>query len=414
MIYANLIAWKYTQTKKGFTLKIQYGSGGGSAKYLPCKRYVKPEHWDFDNHEPTKKAPPDLKEWVSWRKSKLVKEVNFCNDNNLSLEKSKRVFSDGIQPEKSGKEIGVLEFYDIRIAELENEGRSVRAYKDVKRQLEVYLIGKDVLLSEVDYDFINGFKQFKLKNGVSNNGLLSYLSNFRALYNEAKSRRSIALDQNYSPFAGQMPKKIKGRPQDKVLSYSDIAKLEHYKGLRDESTRHIKMCLFQFYIGGHDYCDLSKLEWSEVRGGRVRFYRHKLRNRGGGLQVDNKILKPALDIIERYGTSDSDRVFDFIPDIRVDEKRYKDHCGNLRRAMRIAFKHLNIDKKALSKTMRHTFRTLARREFIDSDIIMEIQAHNPEGVQYNYQELFPEKEKDAALAQVVLKSEGRSPLSLVG
>ncbi len=411
MLTAKLLLYTAQEpTKRGFPLKIRV-TVNRKTKYVPLGKYSDLEYWDEAAQSPKRNHPDKtLQNYVLDKKKEVSQLEQHCNDNHIPMAEALLIFKNGLKPKFV--KMGLLEFYQLRIGELEAEGAGYRLHEDTREQLRQYLIGNDMPMAEVNYELVHGFKQWKLNNGTGMAGVSAYLRNLSKVYNDALLRKSLNLPDT-NPCKGLIPKAPRKRPKNKALTFDELRLLNHWSGLRKESTRHIKLVMFQFFIGGHDYCDISALRWKDIEGGRAVFYRYKLRNRGAGLQVNNILLPEAQEIIKQYGTPNKERVFAFLPDIKQDELKHKNHVGNVRRALRIAFEQLGIDKPALAKTMRHTFRTLARRQFIDGDLVAEIQAHQEGGVEYNYQELFPEAERDAALKQMVNKLNEPMELQMV-
>lgn len=167
---------------------------------------------------------------------------------------------------------------------------------------------------------------------------------------------------------------------------------EPKKGSTERSKRLIKrnidLFLFQFAIGGHDYADIARLEWSNIKNGRIRFKRFKNRNKpSGGNWVDNQLNPFALSVIEKYGRQNSKRIFAFIPD-PADEFEYEIFRGLVGRSLRTISKNLEIETLK-TKTPRYLFRTFAGNLFITDLVINQIQGHTPEGVSFRYQRALP-------------------------
>ena len=91
------------------------------------------------------------------------------------------------------------DFFDIIIQEKRRSGKIATAdiYLIAKKNLMIY---KNYLLfSQIDYNFLNSFKNWKLSVGNKKNTVHSYLRKIRFVYNEGVRRGLI---EDKKPFLG--------------------------------------------------------------------------------------------------------------------------------------------------------------------------------------------------------------------
>ena len=101
------------------------------------------------------------------------------------------------------------------------------------------------------------------------------------------------------------------------------------------------------------------------------------------LSTFNRLSPFAIEVIERYGTKDEDRVFGFIAPPGTDKYRNQNRYAGktLQRVSRV----LEIEPKLMTKTPRYIFRTIAG-ELLISDLIIEtLQGHKPTSITFKYQ-----------------------------
>ena len=145
--------------------------------------------------------------------------------------------------------------------------------------------------------------------------------------------------------------------------------------------------LFQFAIGGHDFIDIANLKWSNIKNERIVFKRYKNRfKKYEGEEINNKLSRFALNVIEKYGDKENERIFSFIPDPETDPKKYRYFNTTVNiSTFKVIKKLIKTENAFTSKSTRYLFRTEAGNLLIDSYVIMKLQGHTPQGVTFGYQ-----------------------------
>ncbi len=390
-------------TKKGYPIKMfVVGYGRDQFLSLKNKRYSFEENW----MDGLLRSHPDyrlLNSELINRESELLKEIDYCNDNNLTFQESLEVFRNGIVDkelkiallEKQLRELKgdsgtmLFEFWDKFMDELKSEGKSTKAYDDARAQLSNYLIGQDIRINDITYEFLKKFKQYKYQNGCNDGGLATYLRKIKTVFLEAQKRDSLNIKPG-NPFKGSIPETLTS--ENVELSRKEFKKFKKYEPSKFSSEvnklkmlRKIQLWNFQVLIGGHDFIDLATLEWSNIKNGRIRFRRRKNRSKkGGGPLVDNIILPEALNIIQKYGTKNGKRVFAFIPDPKI-ETDYADYRKNFNRALRKISQDLEFEHIMKTKSPRYIFRTWAGEERCDFLSTKQVQGQTIPDVSMRYQ-----------------------------
>ncbi|MBL4664063.1 MAG: phage integrase SAM-like domain-containing protein [Flavobacteriaceae bacterium] len=416
---AKIILWKYHKTRNGYAVKIRVQNK--DAKYIPLNLHSELEDWN-DSQQTVLPSHPRFKkisDQIIQRKAKLIKELDYCNENNLNLEQSFSIIKNGIEEnveleifilkqrleklQMSGG-IGILEFYDTRIEEVRKEGKSIGAFVQCRKQFENY-IEKDISLNKVTYEFLNEYSIHKLSNGCGRGGLNYYLKNLRTIYKEAQRRPDLGIKQD-NPFIGVIksaPRKPLQIPTNKDLS--QLWNYEHPKYSTKESQfktkRNIEIFKLQILIGGQDYIDVSLIEWKFLKEKRIQLHRYKNRNNNDSVLVDNELSREAIQIIEKYGDKESKRVFSFIPDPRENQKEYTEFNKRVTKSLKTAFRNMKITSGIGTKMSRFIYRNAAGQTSVKPLAILQIQGHKPEGISYNYQDRLPNKIIDRCHRQIL-------------
>lgn len=402
----------YSKKNDGHPIKVQVSNLG--QKYINLYKYSKAEHWN-NGVLPSHPDYRTLKQFLNQREIDLMNEVEYCNKHNLNLEDSVKIITDGLESNidlqiatletelrrlKKQTGVGLLEFFDIRIAEFEALNKNPNAYKSARSLFSQYLIDQDINMNAITYDFINDFKNWRYKEGSGSQGIRAHLKTFSALYNEAKKRKKYNLNEE-NPAKGAIPakqrlKEIYVPSRDEFKKFSTIDRKDfisdvHYLAYVEK----VDIFKFQFYIGGQDFADIATLRWSNIKNGRIVFKRYKNRNKpGGSSTIDNIIIDKAWSIIEKYGNKKTDRIFSFIPDPNkdvdaYDVKRNSFYQGYQRRS------------KMTTKTPRFMFRTYGEKLGYSALTLEVLMGHKPRGQTFDYQGKKENEVLDEALKKII-------------
>nr|WP_299067061.1 phage integrase SAM-like domain-containing protein [uncultured Allomuricauda sp.] len=416
---AKIILDKRRSTKKGYPIKILVRNNG--MKHIPLKEYTDLEHWQ---NEKLLRSHPDYKrlhEVLLKREVKLLNEVKYCNDHGFGLGDSVRLITNGLEDRESriiqlknelrslqgDSRTMLFEFWDIYMRERESVKKSIRAFEETKTQLLNFTLESDMAINDITYEFLNEFSTYKLQNGCGSGGLSFYLRTFRTVYLAAQKRESLGI-KSINPFRGLIEEGVSKDPVE--MSKDEFIKWKSFtphkfstKKSQDIVLRRRDLWLFQFYIGGHDFVDIAKLEWKKnIRNGRIRFKRYKNRRHpGGGPTVDNKLLPEAMTIIKKYGTPDRERVFSFIPDPR-DKESYNYYINNTRRALRKISQQIELTDIMKTKSTRYIFKTWADQMQLHEPSIKQIMGHADQKVSSRYGARLPNTIVDPILKKVII------------
>jgi hypothetical protein len=134
---------------------------------------------------------------------------------------------------------------------------------------------------------------------------------------------------------------------------------------------------------------VAYLTYSNYKNERLQFKRFKNRNKpGGGVMVNNMVLPFAKIFIEKYGTKNNERLFDWIPHPLLELSRYQSFRNNYNRSLKTICTAQKIEILK-SKSPRYVFRTLAGELLVNDLVIMQLQGHKPQGVSFSYQKTLP-------------------------
>jgi hypothetical protein len=389
MISASIKLDKRTESKKGYPIKICV-TGYAQRKWLTLGMFCHIEQW---NNGLSPKHPHYKN--VIQRQSQLLKEVEHCHNNRLTFHQSVDVISNGIQDKLT--EIAILEkklaalkqdapqaqlfpFWDKRIQELTNEGKTVRGHLGAFKQFADFL-PDDFAINDITYELLMDFRNHKYSQNCNNGGIATYLKRLKTIYLEAQRRESLSIKQG-NPFKGAIPETV--TRENIKLSKEELTKLRQFVPNKNTSQdnafimmRRVYVWLFQLYIGGHDMVDVARLTDKNIKNGRITFKRYKNRNKGGAT-VDNILIPEALEILNEFA-SDKGRLFPFIP---LDN--YEGYRKNTNRALNKISGQLELEHILRSKSPRYIFKQWATDKGCDFLATKQVQGQTVQDVSMRY------------------------------
>lgn len=384
------------ETKKGFSI-ILYINLNGKRKNISTKYYTLIKDWNKDKIEPKKSHPQylELLNYLFELKYKINQIGNIKKYYSID-----KVLSDLF----TGKSDDFMSFWKELISEHKKNGlKKAKNYEEVYNIVSKYQ--SVIAFEELNYSFLIKFRDYKLNNGCSANGVHSYLRTFRTIYNEAIRREIFLPKQFISPFKGVLPTLT--ATKDKFFTVSEMKLInsnitgdnnvlikgfnstEATKSRRYHYHNYFMLC---FLLGGIDFIDLANLRYDlHVKNGRIKFERFK----GGTTErIDNFIPPKALEILDLYKNESL-----FL--INVDLMKYESLRNNYQKRFGKWLKSIGIDSYFGTKTPRYTFIDIGKQLLLNRDVIMELTGHKRGDVHSVYEGKFPYNIKDDVHQQII-------------
>lgn len=262
-----------------------------------------------------------------------------------------------------------------------------------------------ITFGEINYSFLTSFRDYKLKNGCTANGIHSYLRTFRAVYNEALKREAFIPPNSKNPFLGVFPKLEKTK--DKYFTIEEMQSIlkniepngkviiPGYNNTPEAANKEYhyhNYFLLCFYLGGIDFIDLVNLKKKHVRNDRIKFTRFK----GGTNEIINNFIFPeAKKILDHY-KNDSEYL------LPLYNYSYTTLRDNYQRRFGKWLTSIGITSYFSSKTPRYSFIHIGSRELYQNrDIIKELVGHSQNDTTSIYEGKFPDKIKDEVHRKII-------------
>ncbi len=396
---AKIILDKRSWSKKANGHPISVEVTNKTNRLVSQKVYALESQWN--GYEVTSDHPnaSEINRFLTERRAKLIKEVDYCNKHKLDLAASIKIIKNGLDDKeiriaqlerelrelKGDNQTMLFKFWKDFIKEMAKIEKDTKALEDTLIQFQNYTLNQDIPINNINYEFLKDFSTYKLSGECNQPGLNHYLSMLRRVYKAAQSRESLKIKSS-NPFTGfitndKRSKVVEMSPEE-MLAW---VKYEPHPFTTKKSAisqkRRRDLFVFQFLIGGHDFADIAVLEWKNIRGDRIRFKRYKNRShKSGGPLVDNLILPLAKQIIQLHGTTDRDRVFAFIPHPR-DKRSYFHFQNNTRRCFRAISNQLELQDVVKTKSPRYIFKSWADDLELDLRSINQVQGRSQKTLQ---------------------------------
>ena len=366
------------------------------------------------------------------KNSKLTPEMNarlveyqqraeYANEQNLDFESGYKIILKGVpetnvldkeqeiwQLKRRLRELEgqapqlVVPFILNLIEERERSGMATSHFQDLIRELKNWC--PDLDFNEINYAKLKDYEAFKWTKTKGRGAIIrTTIRTLRTVFNEAR-RRGLVYNKTADPFDGF---RVNLKPKKKKPSISP-EQLQNFftyepsgsttKKNKANIQRVLSLFAFQILIGGHDLADVAALRWSDIVDGRLHFRRFKLRNQGEGLEVNNKIFEEAQAIIDAYGTPEDERIFSFLS--HPSSGRYAQQRKLFYRTLKRVCESLELPNIG-SKYARTIFRSAGGALGVNDLLLMQIQAHKPSGVTFNYQTDLRLEEQDRVHREVV-------------
>lgn len=274
----------------------------------------------------------------------------------------------------------VILYMERQIKDRENAGHlgTVNSYLSTMRRILAFKEGKrDLMFDEINLQWLNRFRLYLQKTGITANTLNFYMRVFRTIYNRATKEGVVGTDP-LSPF-----REISLTHEETVkrgIDQKDIRKissvdLRAYPKM-DEAR---DLFLFSFYCRGMSFVDISFLKKDDIKGNVLYYKRSKT---GHPLQI--KIEKPLAVLIKKYANKS-----EYILPILKPEKgllytQYKTALKRFNAQLKKLSDHLGLPMTLTTYVARHTWAMMAKQGGISISVISEALGHSSEEVTYSY------------------------------
>ncbi|MET3980402.1 integrase/recombinase XerD [Mucilaginibacter sp. UYP25] len=337
--------------------------------------FLKAEHWDKNTLQVTKATPNSIA--LSSKASEFYVKVqksilNIENDQTFTFDELKnRLYPTTVKREKqkSFKEYAETVMDDMRKSK--RTGGALVYLTAVNRVID-YCGNSDILFSDIDYTFLDGFKSKLVQQGLKKNSVGNYLRCIRALYNKAIKAKIVSRD--LYPFH-DIPIKTE-KTAKRAIKIEELRKLYIHPKVADSQEWHASNYLFLSYtLRGISFTDMAYLKESNIRDGCVVYRRRKTHK-----LYTIKLHPVARIILKHYENSANGYLLPIFPKGMVEDSDVSKKIS--RQWIKTTNKYLNriavqccVIANITTYVIRHTWATIAKRLGYPNEMIAEGMGH---------------------------------------
>lgn len=297
---------------------------------------------------------------------------------------------------KEAKRILVCKYFEgliQRKREAENHS-TADLYRATNNWIRKFTKGHIPMLYEITPAFVNKFHIFlKSQKHLKPNSIVSYMCNFRAMYNSAIHERIV--HPPIPPFTYIQLHKEK--TAKRAISPKEIENLCQLNlAQRSELAFSADLCIFSYLACGMPFVDLAHLNKKNIIGNEIVYNRIKT-----GTLIRIHITEGMQQLINKYKGKNGPYLF---PILKKGEdtthEEYKSYLANYNTHLKELGKMLNIQIQLTSYVIRHTWATEALRQHIPVAVISQALGHTSEKTTRYYLDQLDQSELDQANALI--------------
>lgn len=246
--------------------------------------------------------------------------------------------------------------------------RTAEIYKATLNSF-VRFAGKDVILDEIDSDFMVRYEAYLKLHDISMNTISFYMRVLRAVYNRAVEK---GLTVQKSPFR-HVYTGI-GKTVKRGMSIAHVRKIKELC-LPANSTLDFArdIFMFSFYTRGMSFVDIAYLKKSDLKNGILTYKRRKT-----GQQLMIKWERCMQDIVNKYQQNPTEYLFPIIRHQENPRKQYDSALHLVNCQLKKIAKQIRLPIKLTTYVARHSWAGAARINNIPLSVISEGMGHDSE------------------------------------
>ncbi len=384
MTKVKIILRKIELAKGGYPICIRVAMKGYSTSYIRIEGLqCESEEWnkEFSRFRKNKKDAKELNESLSSIENRIDTITSrLLSSNKFTISAFKRAYN---TPTNTPNNC-VIGAFKHRIKQLEallKEGTA--AYYTYAMNAFTSYAGTSTTFEELDYKFLQGYKQQRLENGNSTNTLAMYFRAVKALHNEYAKLNGLQPPTVYRQL------KIKTeKTRSRALDAAQLKSLLNYTPSTIYEKRSLDLFAFSLYGRGISIIDIAMLTHSNIVNSRIEYFRSKTNT-----FFSIPITKEMQVIIDRW--KGDKYLFPIIQEKkskRIEVRNFnKTHNNILKRIS------LSIGLPPITGYFaRHSFSTLMRSNGLNIDVISSLLGHSSTRVTAIYLKSFSDNTLDDA------------------
>lgn len=297
---------------------------------------------------------------------------------------------------KESKRILVYKYFEELIRRKRETGNHSTAdlYRATNNWIKKFTKGHALMLYEITPAFVNKFHTYlKSQIHLKTNSIISYICNFRAMYNTAIRERIVY--PHILPFDHLQLHKEK--TLKRAISSKEIEKICTLDLQQDPKLLlSADLCIFSFLACGMPFVDLVHLTNDNIVGKEIVYNRIKT-----GTLIRIHITEGMQQLLNKYNGNNGTFLF---PVLKKGEEttheEYKSHLSAYNTDLKRIGKKLNIPIQLTSYVIRHSWATTAHKRHIPIAVISQALGHTSEKTTRYYLDQLDQSELERANALI--------------
>lgn len=265
--------------------------------------------------------------------------------------------------EHSAPSSKLIDFGEEAVKNSSRREHTKDSYKTLFNNIQKFK--KDVLLSEIDYNFIVKYNNWLKEQGIMHNTIVGRLRGLKAILNEAK-RRKLILENPFDNFKIPAMTNKKG-----YLTKEEINKLENIELTAKENNIRNGF-LFSVYTGLR-FSDVSTLKSENIQNGWLKKKMVKTES-NVEIPIDTVFDGKSIKLLEQYKSVES-----FSKSIGKN--------GQANKILKDVIKKAGITKNVTWHTSRHTFATIMLEDGVPVTTVQKMLGHSKLSTTMIYSEI---------------------------
>ncbi len=266
-------------------------------------------------------------------------------------------------------------------------------YRATNNWIKKFIRGQELLPDEVTPHLIDRFKLFlQTQESLKSNSIISYICNFRAMYNAALRENVISSQQH--PFAHLSLHREKSAKR--AIPLQEIERICRAEWKQSDMRFSADLFVFSFLASGIPFADLARLRDSNIVGGEIVYKRKKT-----GTLIRIRITDGMQQLLDKYKGMNGAYLFPILK--RGDKTTHEDYKAALHHYnthLKEIGRQLGIQKELTSYVIRHSWATEALKQHTPVAIISQALGHTSETTTRYYLSQLDQSELDRANALI--------------
>lgn len=261
-------------------------------------------------------------------------------------------------------------------------------YRTTRNWIIRFNNGHELRLHDIRPGLVDRFADYLQTRGLKPNTVNTYLSNLRAIYNQARHDRLLP-PAVPNPFEGiSLRREL---PGSRALDSETLAQIADLKPAEPAVRRTQDLCLFSFLACGIPFVDLVHLTADNLQNDTLVYKRKKT-----GTLIRVHITDGMRRLIDKYATAASPYLFPLLPPGGTSHEGYKSILRTYNAHLKTLGACLPHPVRLTSYVFRHTWATETRRKHTPIAIISQALGHTSEKTTRFYLAALEQPELDRA------------------